>query len=120
MSNATQTLISKAETMVAKATDEQLNAMALVADLDETIYKIVSAEIFRREEIVNEIAAKQFEMAIDQEEAYASLRESFEAYYHNAYDTAIEQGADDDAVIAIYMELVREYDEKIAGEMFTR
>ena len=49
MSNATQTLISKAETMVAKATDEQLNAMALVADLDETIYKIVSAEIFRRE-----------------------------------------------------------------------
>jgi len=106
--------------MVAKATDDQLNALSMVADLDVAIYKIVSAEIFRREEIVNDIAAVNFENAIDQEEAYGSSRESFEAYYHNAYDQAIEQGADDDAVIAIYMQLVREYDFAIADEMFTR
>ena len=65
------------------------------------------------------IAQNNFDTAIDQADAYGSLRASFEAYYGNVYDTAVEEGVDISQALEVYDALVRGRDEEVFQSMWT-
>lgn len=55
-----------------------------------------------------QIAKTNFAQAVDQQNAYPSLVKAFEAYYENAWDTAVDNQVSPGEVTDIYEDMIKD------------